>query len=128
MNQLDGRYAGKSPPDNTIKRIEALEKLTKELKQSQDKNQSDDNKNQLQDDEQDKRIAILQAEMKKALQMIEALGTPQPSTGGQFDASQIMIQINMVLVQLKQKADNNKYEELRDELGKFKVEYYKFRE
>jgi len=29
---LDGRYAGKNPPDNTIVRIEALEKLTKELK------------------------------------------------------------------------------------------------
>lgn len=34
----------------------------------------------------------------------------------------------MILVQLKQKADNNKYEELLDELGKFKVDYYKFRE
>ena len=66
--------------------------------------------------------------MKKALQIIEALSTPQPSADGNFDASQIMIQFNMILVQLKQKADNNKYEELRDELGKFKVEYYKFRE
>jgi hypothetical protein len=31
MNMLDGRYAGKNPPDNTIVRIEALEKLTKAL-------------------------------------------------------------------------------------------------
>ena len=60
--------------------------------------------------------------------MIEALSMPQPSADGNFDASQIIIQINMILVQLKQKADNNKCEELRDELGKFKVEYYKFRE
>jgi len=28
---LDGRYAGKLPPDNAIVRIEALERLTRDL-------------------------------------------------------------------------------------------------
>jgi hypothetical protein len=32
---------------------------------------------------------VLQAEMKKALILIEALSTPQPSTGGQIDGSQL---------------------------------------
>jgi len=31
MDMFDGRYAGKNPPDNTIVRIEALEKLIKAL-------------------------------------------------------------------------------------------------
>lgn len=39
---------------------------------------------------------MLQAEMKKALSMIDALSIPQPSTGGQIDGSQLMIQINML--------------------------------
>lgn len=43
--------------------------------------------------------------MKKALSMIDALSIPQPSTGGQIDGSQLMIQINMLKEQMKLKAD-----------------------
>jgi len=32
MGELDDRYACKFPPDSTIVRIEALEKLTRELR------------------------------------------------------------------------------------------------
>lgn len=44
INMFDGRYAGKNPPDNTILRIETLEKEVKNLAKHNEKNQKQDNR------------------------------------------------------------------------------------
>ena len=81
----------KGDPDLTIKRIEALEQLLgldKEMKQMKDlqaKTRSDLDKLLGKDEEQDTRISVLEAEMKKSFSMLEALSAPQPSSGGQID-------------------------------------------
>ena len=83
MGELDDRYAGKFPPDNAIVRIEALEKLTRELRQNLFLNSKKDEENLLQDKQQEERISKLEQKMKKALEMIEKLSVP-------FDTSHIM--------------------------------------
>lgn len=87
--------------------------------------------------------------MKKALSMIEALSTPQPSTGGQIDGSQLMIQINMLKESMKLKAEKievvqarqysddqialdrkdwtKRIDQLSNEIGHFRTDFENFR-
>jgi len=64
LTTLDKRYACKFPPDNTIVRIEELEKVTKKQGEILHLNQTNDEKNQRQDDEQDEKIRKLEAQLK----------------------------------------------------------------
>ena len=66
----------KGDPDLTIKRIEALEKEIRHTKDWQTKTRSDLDQILAKDEEQDKRISVLEAEMKKAFSMLEALSAP----------------------------------------------------
>jgi len=66
----------KGDPDLTIKRIEALEKEIRHIKDWQTKTSSDLDQILGKDEEQDKRISVLEAEIKKAFSMLEALSAP----------------------------------------------------
>jgi len=66
----------KGDPDLTIKRIEALEKEIRHIKDWQTNTRSDLDQILAKDEEQDKRISVLEAEMKKAFSMLEALSAP----------------------------------------------------
>lgn len=114
MDKLFDIFASKNPPDNTIVRIEELEKLTKSLGERLDGvPDAPDNSAELSD--LTKRLAAVEDKVsgnhepriKKLESELKALkdSLAQPASGNTIDASQIMMRINMLQSELNAKFD-----------------------
>lgn len=120
MDKLYEAFASKNPPDNTIVRIEELEKLTKSLGDRLDAvpNAAPDNSGEIAD--LTKRLAAVEEKVNgshepritklesEVAAMRDSLATP--ASGDTIDASQIMMRINMLQTETNQKFDDLKME------------------
>lgn len=109
MQKLYETFASKNPPDNTINRIAALEKLHKELGQRLDSNDDLLNKRLvLLEDKVNKnhesRIAALEADL-KALK--DSLSGNNMKSDEKMDVSQILVRINLLSVEINKKIDSS---------------------
>lgn len=120
---LSKNFASKNPPDNTIKRIEALEKMVAEgsganqelekLRQRVEKleHESAEHKNRLTNAETDI------DELKRRLAAL--MDIPKGTNVVNIDNSQIMMIINLLKEEVKGKVDKVDLEKLKNELKHF---------
>ena len=99
----------KTPPDNTIARIEALEKLTKEVQEAQqvDHANFDGRLTKLEGSDHEQRITALEKGLKALEDSLKAVPSADNSS---IDTNQIMMQINLLKKDLEGKLDVDVYE------------------
>jgi hypothetical protein len=128
-------YASKLPPDNTIKRIEALEQMVAELKTRKggvdpndlanlvDKNAFANLENRVKqlerDNDQNKgKIAHNEEEIESLKRMLQAMSNIGKG-GDKIDTNAILMKINMLQEEVRLKADKVDLETLRLEMRKY---------
>jgi len=137
MNNLRD-YASKLAPDNTIKRIEALEKMVAELKSRPqgdgvdkdalanlvDKDSFESLKQRVKalegdNDSNKNRLKTAEEEIEALKRMIAAMSNIGKGDNSKIDTNAILMKINMLQEELRVKADKVDLETLRLEMRKY---------